>query len=264
MHWLLDHPLPLLLASFALLWGATRFGAALRLRHGLQDDARRGDFDIVLGATLTLLGLIVGFSFSMASNRYDQRKNLEEGEANAIGTAYARAALLPAADAETVRGLLKEYAGLRVRFYTSPDLRNYLNASLDLEERRSLYRETGRAQERLWAAVAVAASSAPSPVVALAVAATNDAINSQGYAQAAAWNRIPGGAWLLLYVLAIASAGMVGYRLRATPPRPVLMLIQPGVVAISFFLIADIDCPRGGFIRVAPQNLVALEESLRN
>jgi hypothetical protein len=62
---------------------------------------------LVLGATLTLLSLIVGFSFSMAVGRYDQRKNLEEEEANAIGTEYARAELLPAAAAARVRALLK-------------------------------------------------------------------------------------------------------------------------------------------------------------
>ena len=50
-------------------------------------------------ATLTLLGLIIGFSFSMAITRYDLRKNYEEAEANAIGTEYVRAGLLPAADA---------------------------------------------------------------------------------------------------------------------------------------------------------------------
>jgi hypothetical protein len=46
----------------------------------------RHEFGIILAATLTLLSLLIGFSFSMAANRYDQRKNLEEAEANAIGT----------------------------------------------------------------------------------------------------------------------------------------------------------------------------------
>src|SRR5262245_24135260 len=69
------------------------------------DDDERKDFDIVQGATLTLLGLIIGFSFSMAIARYDQRKNYEEAEANAIGTAYARADLLLPEDAAQVRDL---------------------------------------------------------------------------------------------------------------------------------------------------------------
>src|SRR5262245_10726477 len=66
-------------------------------------------FSTVRNATLTLLGLIIGFSFSMAVTRYDQRKNYEEAEANAIGTEYVRADLLPAEDAGKVRKLLIRY-----------------------------------------------------------------------------------------------------------------------------------------------------------
>src|SRR5262249_40006322 len=64
-----------------------------RTRKMTEDDHQ--DFDVVRTATLTLLVLIIGFSFSMAVTRYDQRKNLEEAEANAIGTEYVRADLLP-------------------------------------------------------------------------------------------------------------------------------------------------------------------------
>ena len=53
----------------------------------------------MINASLTLLALIIGFSFSMAVSRYDQRKNYEEEEANAIGTEYVRVDLLPAEDA---------------------------------------------------------------------------------------------------------------------------------------------------------------------
>ena len=110
VRFLLDHPIVLLFVLLAIFWSATRLGAVLRAWLGPLDKDKHGDFDLMLGATLTLLSLIVGFSFSMAGNRYDQRKNLEEDEANAIGTAYARADLLPAADAAKVKGLLREYA----------------------------------------------------------------------------------------------------------------------------------------------------------
>ena len=65
-----------------------------------------------------LLGLLIGFGFSMASSRYDQRKVYEEAEANAIGTEYVRADLLPAADGAKVRDLLKKYTDQRILFYT--------------------------------------------------------------------------------------------------------------------------------------------------
>jgi hypothetical protein len=91
------HPAVVFLVSLVCMWIAALVGAWLRTRLGF-DKERREDFNLVLASTLTLLGLLIGFSFSMAANRYDQRKNLEEAEANAIGTEYLRADLLPAQD----------------------------------------------------------------------------------------------------------------------------------------------------------------------
>jgi hypothetical protein len=69
-----------------VLWLSARLGVFLcRKRDKLAAD-ERDDFGLVVAATLTLLGLIIGFSFSMESSRYDLRKTYEEAEANAIGT----------------------------------------------------------------------------------------------------------------------------------------------------------------------------------
>jgi hypothetical protein len=92
--------------SFLALWLSAWMGWSFRRRRGDLDAALREDFGFILAATLTLLGLIIGFSFSMATSRYDQRKIYEEAEANAIGTEYVRADLLPAADAAAVRLLM--------------------------------------------------------------------------------------------------------------------------------------------------------------
>src|SRR5208282_5602357 len=133
---------------------------------------------LVLAASLTLLGLIIGFSFSMAVTRYDQRKNYEEAEANAIGTEYLRADLLPAANAAKVRVLLREYLDQRILFYQSRDERRL----------REIDVSTARLQTELWSAVQATAAAVPTPIVALAVAGMNDVLNSQGYTQAAWWN----------------------------------------------------------------------------
>jgi hypothetical protein len=90
-------PFFVLLISFVVLWLSARIGAEFRKQQHLEDDLRH-DLDLIVGATLTLLGLIIGFTFSMAVSRYDQRKNYEEAEANAIGTEYLRADLLPDAE----------------------------------------------------------------------------------------------------------------------------------------------------------------------
>jgi hypothetical protein len=89
----------------------------------------------------------------------------------------------------------------------------------------------------------------------------NDVLNSQGYTQAAWWNRIPLAAWGLMYAIAILSNLLLGYG--AHGRTVVLSVVLPLVVSISFFLIADIDSPRGGVIRVKPQNLIVLADSLK-
>jgi hypothetical protein len=246
----LNRPVVVFVVAFFLLWLAAWAGALRGQRRRDFTEAVRTDFGVILAATLTLLGLIIGFSFSMATARYDLRKSYEESEANAIGTEYVRADLLPTAEGAQVRSLLKQYTDLRIRFYKTQDA----------EDLRQINAETARMQNELWAAASKPANAQPSPVIALAVGGMNDVLNSQGYTQAAWWNQIPAGAWCLMFVIAIFSNGLLGYGARQLEPR--LFMVLPVVVAVAFFLIADIDSPRGGVIRVQPQNLISLRAGL--
>jgi hypothetical protein len=252
MYNLTHYPLIFFVVAFLTLWLAAWAGATIFRRRKLEEGARE-DFGVIQAATLTLLGLILAFSFSMATSRYDQRKNLEEEEANAIGTEFLRADLLPAADAAKVKGLLKDYLEQRILFYRTRDL----------EEYRQITLRTAKLQSDLWSAVQVPAVAQPTPLSALAAAGMNDVLNSQGYTQAAWWNRIPTSAWSLMVIMAIGCNVLIGYGTRDVKAERLLLLVLPLVVSITFMLIADIDSPRGGFIRVQPQNLESLSESLR-
>jgi sugar phosphate permease len=119
-------------------------------------------------------------------------------------------------------------------------------------------------QNELWAAVVVPAGAQPNPVMALVVSGMNDVLNSQGYTQAAYWNRIPTAAWMLMVTIAIVCNLLVGYGSRSLKLGSRLLPILPMIVAVAFMLIADIDAPRHGIIRVLPQNLISLAESLRH
>jgi hypothetical protein len=246
-----DSPLLVLVASWAVLWLSAQAGAFLRRVGQDKDEAGRHDLDVILGAALTLLGLIIGFSFSMAISRYDQRKNYEEEEANAIGTEYLRAGLLPSADAARVRGLLQRYLNLRVRFYSTNDA-----ARLD-----EIDRSTAQLQNDLWSAVQSAAVAQPTQVAALAASGMNDVLNSQGYTQAAWRNRIPAAAWILLAVIAVFANALVGYDAQGSRAQALRFFVLPLIVSVAFMLIADLDSPRGGLIRVRPQNLETLSLS---
>src|SRR5258705_10498159 len=106
------YPLLVLGTAFVTLWLAYVTGSWLRRNNPSVGDEHNEDIGVILAATLTLLALIIGFSFSMATNRYDQRKNFE-GEANAIETEILRADLLPPAAAANVRKLLGLYLDQR-------------------------------------------------------------------------------------------------------------------------------------------------------
>jgi hypothetical protein len=102
-----------------------------------------------------------------------------------------------------------------------------------------------------------------SPTNALIISGMNDVLNSQGYVQAAWWNRIPFAAWSLMAAIAVCANLLVGFGARNFKKNVGLFMIFPFVTSVSFFLIADIDSPRGGVIRIEPRNLITLQNSLR-
>src|SRR5580698_7809964 len=161
----LRSPILVFLVSLVALWLAARIGVAFRKRD-IPDEDTRHDLDLAVAATLTLLGLIIGFSFSMATSRYDQRKNLEEAEANAIGTEYTRADLLGAADGAKLRALLKSYLGQRIQFYTAEGEQAVSDANARM----------AKLQAELWAAVIGPVAATPTPVTALVVSGMNDVL----------------------------------------------------------------------------------------
>ncbi|WP_066740148.1 hypothetical protein [Cupriavidus sp. D384] len=252
MRPLVGHPGLLFVLLLVLMGVATAIGAlVMRRMRPLASDGR-DDFNIIQGATLTLLALLIGFTLSMAVGRYDQRKNLEEEEANAVGTEYLRAELLER-NSDAIKALLARYLEQRIRYYQTRDHRQ-----LDRIEA-----ETSQIEDEMWKLVRGAAREAPNPITALVVAGMNDVINSQGYTEAAWRNHIPLAAWGLMIIIAFCSSLMQGYGARTESTKIVLLLVVPLTVSLSLALIADIDSPRGGLIRVMPQNLLSVQESLK-
>jgi hypothetical protein len=231
---------------------AVWFGNAVLSHYRTKDTEASEDLGVIQTATLTLLALIIGFTFSMAINRHDNRETLEEGEANAIGTEYLRADLLPSNASARTKDLLRQYLDQRILFYSK---QNH-------EKIREIRQRTDELQNELWKEVLPIARIQPSPTTALAISGMNDVFNSQGYAQAAWWNRIPNTAWALMATIALCANALVGFGARGFKRNIGLFMIFPFVTSISFFLIADIDSPRGGVIRIEPRNLITLQKSL--
>jgi len=246
------HPAILFIVLVGLFVASVAFGAFVLRRIAMLGDDERDDFNIVTTATLTLLALLIGFSLSMAVNRYDQRKNLEEAEANAIGTEYARADLASTPLANQIKAALVRYVQLRLDEYDTRDR----------QELARLDRDTAALQAQLWQLAVQVAREQPTPIGALVTAGMNDVLNSQDYSQAARINHIPLGAWFLMILIAMFGCTVQGYGAKGRLSRGLLITILPVTVALSLALISDIDSPRGGIIRIQPQNLTRLHQSL--
>ena len=187
----------------------------------------------------------------MAIDRHDQREVLEEAEANAIGTEYLRAELLPTPSADKTKTLIREYLDQRILFYSKQPY----DVVVKIRQR------TDELQDALWKEVLPHARAQQTPIMALVTSGMNDVLNSQGYVQAAWWNRIPNTAWILMASIAICANLLVGFGARNFKKNIGLFMIFPLVTSVSFFLIADIDSPRGGVILIEPKNLLTLKES---
>ena len=132
----------------------------------------------------------------------------------------------------------------------------------DKERIQAIRQKTDELQDTLWKEVLPIARAQATPTTALVISGMNDVLNSQGYVQAAWWNRIPIAAWSLMTAIAICANLLVGFGARNFKKNVGLFMIFPFVTSISFFLIADIDSPRGGVIRIEPRNLITLQNNL--
>jgi hypothetical protein len=145
---------------------------------------------------------------------------------------------------------MKSYVDQRILFYeTRSD-----------HELRQINARTAELQAEMWSAASTSVEALPSPMATFVLGGMNEVLNSQGYTQAAWWNRIPIAAWILLITISIFCNLLIGYD--APERRALFLLILPIALSISLYLIADIDSPRRGIILVQPQNLESLAETL--
>jgi len=188
----------------------------------------------------------------MAIDRHDNRETLEEAEANAIGTEYLRTDLLPSNISARTKDLLNQYLDQRILYYSKQNS----------EKVQEITQKTNELQNALWNEILPVARTQTTPSMALVISGMNDVLNSQGYVQAAWHNRIPYPAWLLMGAIALCANLLVGFGARNFKKNVGLFMIFPFITSVSFFLIADIDSPRSGVIRIEARNLMVLKQTL--
>jgi hypothetical protein len=236
---------------------ATEFGFRVGLRlHREKDEARMGQISGTQGAMLGMLGLLIGFTFAMAVARYESRQTLVLQEANSIGTAYLRAALLSESHQDAVKNLLRRYVDARLDFY---------NAGEDKAKLTAAEQAAAKLQTELWSHAVAAAKEAPTPPVTSFMSVLNDVIDLDAMRMHALRTHVPGAVWLLVLVVAICGCGASGYGAGASGTRSALSnIVLPLLIAVVITLIVDLDRPRGGLIGISQQPMIDLKQSLQS
>jgi hypothetical protein len=243
-------------AAFVLPLAAAAVALWIGRRHRARASDPAGDPHIatIEAATLGLLALLVAFALSMTEDRFDARRLLVVDEANAIGTAHLRTALLPAPVDADARRLLQAYGDARLEFYAARD-----QAAVERAEERA-----GALQASLWELAASAARERPTPTTALFVAAVNDVIDLDAKRLSAAEAHLPSTILVLLFVVAAVACAAVAYASAWSGRRSLLSLVMmPLLVGAALFVVVNLDRPRLGLIRVSDRALERLEESIR-
>ena len=232
--------------------GGYRLG---RMAHRRSKQEKESPVSTMAGAVLALLAFMLAFTFGIASNRFDARKELVREEANKIRTAWLRSDILPEPDRAEAKGLFRDYLKARIELVQSPDA----------ERVKSVLSQAEQDQGRLWdMAVTNARKDMNSDVAALYIKSLTDVFAIHASRVAVGLQaRIPEGIWLTLMAITILGMIGVGYQAgiagsKRTLATPLLAIAFASVIAT----IAALDRPIGGFT-VSQQPLIDLLSSMQ-
>ncbi|NUP05708.1 MAG: hypothetical protein HOW73_06565 [Polyangiaceae bacterium] len=226
-------------------------------RRANTDEPSRGQITTIQAATLGLLGLMLGFSLSMAEGRYTTRKAVIIDEANAIGTTYLRAQFLPDEIRDQSRVLLRSYVDAR---------REYQDAGGDEQRVYAATKRGTELQAQIWAlATKVARESPSSESMKLYVTSLNEMIDLEAARFAAGHTRTPTTILVLLVLVAVIATGVTGFACGLTGHRALLAVhVVPALIGLACAIVIDLDHPKVGIIRADDAAMRRLQQSMAN
>ena len=230
---------------FLLLILAYQLGVLLQ-RLLLRDPCTESETALV-GSALGLLAFVIGFTFSIALNRYDERRNLVLAEANAIGTTWLRASLVPEPGRSEMQRIIIRYTDTRIALF---------EAGENLDDLRRLHRASQRELALLWDATARAVRVVQPPQIAGTLLQTvNETIDLAESRRTTYVLRIPRVVMFAVVGFALITAGLSGFA-RGGRRHFILSIFTYAMTASVLALIIDLDRPSAGAIRLEPGPLL--------
>ena len=249
-------------AIAGVLFGSMLLAIEIGLRVGFSaknsaTEASRSHVSAIQSSILGILALLLAFTFSLSLQRFDSRSEAVVNEANAIGTAYLRAQLLPASLRDDAQVALREYLELRVQASAV--------SGIERAEREELLTKTARSQTTLWGFARRAAEANPNPVTSgLFIQSLNEVFDAFGRRVAALDRHVPEMVLLLLYVTFVMAGAIVGFASGAGGHRPSMAsYIMIVLMVVLVFIILDLDRPRRGVIEVSQKSLYDLQAAIK-
>jgi hypothetical protein len=229
------------LALFLGLLGLQIVGCRMGARR-LERDPSAARVGPIEGAIFALLGLLIAFTFSGASARFDTRRLQIVDESNAVGTAWLRLALLPEPAQARLRPLFRDYLDARIAGHESLP---------DLEAAAEGFARATELQGEIWSSAveAVAQGDGASPMLVLP--ALNQMFDIASARVAALRIHTSSVVYALLVLLSLCCAFLAGYAIaKARAPSWTYMLAFAGVLTLTVYVIVDLEFPRVGLIQL--------------
>ena len=240
MEYIFEHPweLGLILAIFlALVLDLGRHCARYFRVEELPQ--RKEQMGTIRDGLFILVSLLLGFTLTMAASRFVERRSLLVEEAVSIGTTYLRAATLPQPYRDHSRQILREYVDTRL------EMNDVVH---DASLYNNLLHRAKQLQENLWLDAATVARTDRSAIAAVYVNSLNETIDLHEKRVAAFENRVPQPVWLLIISVSLIAVFTRGTTLTARFWLTLILL--PITIALVVALIADLDAPTRGLIRL--------------
>jgi hypothetical protein len=243
------HPIAFFIVTLALFSGAALFG--LWLQTWKDGDLKPEEFSVktLLGASLGLFGVLLGFTFSMANSRFEERRQLEITEGSGLEIVWLRTSFLAEPARSTERSLLRRYVPVRIGFFDAgPDLRGY----------EEILRESTSLQKQMWRVASDEVTAHRDPPTVQFLAALGDSVQATEKRTAAAENRIPALSWAILLLLGMMASVLLGADLRSRSYllRGMLQVALAAALALTY----DIDTPSKGFVQVGQQSMLRAQQ----
>jgi hypothetical protein len=252
-RFLFETPTPLLWISvFVALVAAYVLGSWLKGRVGSppppEEKDNEANFDgYIISGVVGLLALLMGFTFSLAVDRFDTRRVMVIEESNAIGTTYLRAQTFAEPHRGELSRLLKQYV----------DVRLAVAQTTDIARAERLLAQSDALQGSLWAATIAAIAPQRDDVASSFMETMNSTIDIAAARKAARLAHVPQRVFGVLFAYMIMTAGVMGYVIAARRRGAVLTLLA--LLTVSFMLIIDIDSPNRGRVRESQAGMADLK-----